>query len=217
MAFPSCCSICASIRGRHVGGNGQRRTWKLTTDGPIRRQQRIRRRGVRRAQGNARLERAGLRRCELAAGPRRDRLPAAALAAQMIEPIRVTETLKPIAADRRPKPGRVDFRHGPEHGRLVPPQGVRPARHGSSSAPRRDAQARRHALPGQHPRGEGHGHLHAQGQGHGDLRAALHLSRLSLRGGDRLSRQADVRVASKGRWCTTTWTRPASSPAPIRC
>ena len=61
--------------------------------------------------------------------------------------------------------GRVDLRHGPEHGRLVPAQGVRPARHGSPAAPRRDAQARRHALPRQHPLGQGDGHLHAEGQG----------------------------------------------------
>ena len=103
-------------------------------------------------------------------------------------------------ADRRhpAEARRVDLRHGPEHGGLVPAQGVRPARDASLAAPRRDAQARRHAVPGQHPLGEGDGHLHAQGQGHGDLRAALHLSRLSLRRGDRLSGQAELGARGAG-------------------
>ena len=49
------------------------------------------------------------------------------------------------------------------------------------------------------------------------LGAALHLSRLPLRRGDRLSRRARRRPRSKAAWSTTTWHARAISPARTSC
>ena len=55
------------------------------------------------------------------------------------------------------------------------------------------------------------------GRRRGDLRAALHLPRLPLRRGDRLSRDADARQPRGASSCTPTCSRPAASTPPTRC
>ena len=74
--------------------------------------------------------------------------PGGQLAAQMMEPIRVTGTLKPIAINEA-KAGRFYFRPGAKHGRLVPAAGARSGRNGRHAAPRGAAEAGWHTLRGQ--------------------------------------------------------------------
>ena len=192
-------------------------TWKLTTDGPIRANNEYDG-----EEYDARMEMPGWSApgfddCAMAGGARRSRRPGGVLAAQMIEPIRVTETLKPIALTAAAA-GRVHLRPGPEHGRLVPAEGVRPARARRSrcATPRRSSPTARsisttsasakvtdtYTLKGRgtevyEPRFTYHGFRYVEVTG--------------------FPGQAGACRRSKAGWCTTTWRPPASSPAPIRC
>ena len=129
--------------------------------------------------------------------------PGGVLAAQMIEPIRVTETLKPIAVNAAAA-GRVDFRHGPEHGRLVPAQGVRPARarRCGCATPRRSSPTARSTWTTS-ASAKVTDIYTLKGEGSRGVRAALYLPRFSLCGGDRLSRANRGCRRSKGKSCMT--------------
>ena len=190
-------------------------SWKLTTAGPIRANNEYDG-----EEYDARMELPGWSRAgfddsswepaQMVAAP------AGALAAQMAEPLRVTETLQPVSV-KQLTAGRLHFRHGPEHGGLVPPARGRPQGHPGHAAPRRNAESRWLAVHRQPALGARHRCLHAQGRRRGSLGAALHLSRLPLRGSDRISRRSPRRPRSKAAWSTTTWRRPPISPAPTTC
>ena len=81
----------------------------------------------------------------------------------MIEPIRVVETLKPIAVTE-PQPGVFVFDMGQNLVGWCRLNVAGPAGTHGHAPPRRDAQPRRHAVPGQHPRRQSDRHLHAQGR-----------------------------------------------------
>ena len=124
--------------------------------------------------------------------------PAGVLAAQMAEPLRVTETLKPVSV-KKLKPGVFIFDMGQNlvgwcRLRVTGPKGTQVTlRHAETLEPDgslyvanlRSAKADRH--------------LHAEGRRPGGLGAALHLSRLPLRGGHRLSRASPRAAALEGR------------------
>ena len=141
-------------------------SWKLSTSGPIRANNEYDG-----EEYDARMEIAGWNRPGFddskwePAQPVNG--PAGALAAQMAEPLRVTETLKPVSV-KRLKPGVSIFDMGQNMG-LVPPPGRRPQRHAGHAAPRRDAQSRWFALRREPPQRDGRRHLHAEGRGHRDL------------------------------------------------
>src|SRR6185437_5757147 len=87
-------------------------------------------------------------------------------------------------------PGRIHFRHGPEHGGLVPSPRFRTSRRARHIAPRRDAEARRLALHGQLARRASDRYLYSSRPRKRNLGTALRLARISLRGNVRLSRPA---------------------------
>ncbi len=125
-------------------------SWKLTADGPI-----LANNEYDGEEYDARKEFAGWTEpgfddTKWQAAERVD-APEGVVAAQMIEPIRVVETLHPVKITE-PKPGIVHLRHGPEHGRLVSAESIRPGRHQSHPPPCRNSKARWHALPRQSPR-----------------------------------------------------------------
>ena len=143
--------------------------------------------------------------------------PAGVLAAQMAEPLRVTETLHPVSV-KMLKPGVYIFDMGQNmvgwcRLRVTGPKGTP-----SHAAPRRNAQARWLALHRQPAHRARHRSLHAQGRRHGSLGAALHLSRLPLRRGDRLPRHSPPpRLAGRPRGPRRHGARRPISPAPTRC
>ena len=104
--------------------------------------------------------------------------------------------------DHRAEAGRVRVRSGPELRRLRAAEGPRAGRHAGRPPLRRNAQPRRHDLHGQSRRGLGHRHLRPQRRRRRDLAAAIHLPRLPLRRGDRLSGPADRRTPSPA-WPST--------------
>ena len=123
----------------------------------------------------------------------------------MAEPLRVTETLKPVSV-KKLRPGVYIFDMGQNmvgwcrlHGR------------GSAGARRsRCAMRRRWSRTARCTwricaRATRHGHLHAEGRRTGNLGAAFHVSRIPLCGGDGLSRASRRRRRSKAAWCTTIW------------
>ena len=142
--------------------------------------------------------------------------PGGVLAAQMAEPIRVTQTMPPIAMNGA-QTGTFHLRHGPEHGGLVPPEGVAAGGHGGPDALRGDPAGRRHALPRQHPGREGDGCVYAQG------RAARKRGRPSLSSTASATWSLPAiparrrSIHSWGKWSTTTWPMRAPSRAPTRC
>ncbi len=192
-------------------------TWKLTTDGPIRANNEYDG-----EEYDARMEmpgwsRAGFDDSQVGAGRSSSTRPTGALAAQMIEPIRVVETLKPVTITE-PRPGVYDLRHGPEHGRLVPPAGRRPDGHRRSrcATPKRSRPTAR-STSTTSARRTRHESLHAQGRRRRSLGAALHLSRLPLRRGDAASPASPRSTRSKAAWCTTTCADRRHFAAPTRC
>ena len=127
------------------------------------------------------------------------------LAAQMIAPIRVMETLKPAALTKR-TPGVWIFDMGQNMVGWCRLKVSGAERHGSSAPP----------LP---RRCKPDGTLYLdnirsakvtdtytlKGRGRGSVRAAVHLPWVPLRRGDRLSRGARRCRRSKARWSTTPW------------
>jgi alpha-L-rhamnosidase len=174
-----------------VGVVASDEAWKLTTDGPIRANNEY--------DGevyDARKELPGWAEpgfddsqwqpAQLVDGP------GGVLSAQMMEPIKVTEVLHPIALTN-PKPGVYIYDMGQNmvgwcRLKVSGPAGtrVRPAARGSPAR-------RRHTLPRQHPRREGHRRVLPQGRGRRGLRTALYLPRFPLRRVDRLPRPARPR------------------------
>ena len=120
--------------------------WKLTTDGPIRANNEYdgedydARNEMPRWSAPGSMTRSG-------SAPWGSLAPAACWRAQMINPIRVVQTLKPVSATQK-GPGVWIVDMGQNMVGWCRLQGVRPARHAGLPAPRRDAQAGRHALPG---------------------------------------------------------------------
>ncbi len=152
------------VRGRLEGHRRERRDLEADHRRPDPRQQRIRRRGVRRPDGDAEAGRARLRRLGVAARRSWSPRPAGALVAQMAEPLRVTETLQPVEDHRAPA-RRLHLRHGPEHGRLVPPAASpgRRARRSRCATPRRCSTDGTLYVDNLRS-AQGHRPLHAQGR-----------------------------------------------------
>ena len=190
-------------------------TWKLTANGPIRANNEYDG-----EEYDARMELAGWNRAGFddskweaaqAVGA-----PAGVLAAQMAEPLRVTETLKPVSV-KKLKPGVYIYDMGQNMVGWCRLRGQRSQGHAGDAAPCRDARARWLALHRQPARRQGDRYLHAERRRPGSLRAALHLSRFPVRGSHRLSGRTHARPRSKVAWCTTTWIAPANSPVPTNC
>ena len=129
--------------------------------------------------------------------------PGGVLAAQMAEPLRVTETLQPVCV-KQLTPGVYIFDMGQNmvgwcRLKVAGPQGAQVTlRHAETLNPDgslyvanlRSARATDvYTL---------------EGRRHGDLGAALHLSRLSLRRDHRLSRASPRPRRSRAGWCMTT-------------
>ena len=151
------------------------------------------RRDVRRAPREARLDGGRVRRSRVVGGAGREPPPG--------RPRRAGRAAG--AADRGAQAGqdpqdtgrRHGRGHGPEHGRLGaarrcrgPPGTTVTLRHAEMLD--KDGNFYTENLRS----GEGHGALHAEGRRAGDVRAALHLPRLPLRGGRRLPGRADART-----------------------
>ena len=109
-------------------------------------------------------------------------------------------------------------RHGPEHGRLGAAHACAdpPAPRSGCGTPRCSTRRATSTRPTSAPRSRTDT-LHAAGRRRGDLRAALHLPRLPLRGGRGLPGHADARARSPASSCTPTCRAPARSPARTRC
>ncbi len=125
--------------------------------------------------------------------------PGGVLAAQMAEPLRVTETIKPLGV-KKLRSGVFIFDMGQNmvgwcRLRVSGPKGTQVTlRHvGNAQHFRRLALHRQPALR------QSRGHLHAEGRGRGVLRAALHLSRLPLRRGQRFPWRTYGRRARRAR------------------
>ena len=95
--------------------------------------------------------------------------------------------------------GRHRGRPRPEHGGLGPAEGAGPRGDDGHPPSRRGARQGRELLHGEPPQGEGHAPLHAQGRRCRDLRAALHVLRLPLRGLRRLPGRGDAGSADRDR------------------
>ena len=102
-------------------------------------------------------------------------------------PVRRIEELKPVKIFKTPAGDTVvDMGQNMVGWVRLKVQG--PGGHDRHAAPRRGARQGGQLLHREPARGEGDAAVHAQGRRPGDLRAALHLLRLPLRGGRRLSR-----------------------------
>ena len=188
LAGPNCCCNFASntptVRCRTSSATA---SWKLTTNGPI-----VANNDYDGEEYDARKEFPGWSQ------PGFDdsnwqpaqivEAPPGVVAAQMIEPIRVTGTLKPVAMTE-PKPG-VSFSTWAKTWSVGPAAGFRSGGHAGYIALRRNPQAGWHALRGEPARCAGHRHLHPQGPRNRSLGTALHFAWIPLRRSDRLSRQA---------------------------
>ena len=133
-------------------------SWKLTDRGADPGQQRIRRRRVRRPPGNARLVRRRISTMPAGSRPSLVDPPGGQLEAQMIEPIRVIQELKPVQIVE-PKPGvwMVDFGqafYGVVRLRVAGPAGTR-----VTHADQLQRAARRHAQLPQRPQRAKHRRL----------------------------------------------------------
>ena len=119
--------------------------------------------------------------------------------------------------DHRAEAGRLRLRHGPKLRRLRAAEGPRAgrARRSCCVSPRCSiptARSTRTNLRGARV----DRYLYPQGRGRGGLAAAVHLPRLPLRRGDRLSRPARTRTPSPASSSTRTFRWSASSSAPAR-
>ena len=170
-------------------------SWKLTANGPIRANNEYDG-----EEYDARMEAAGWSRAGFDDSKWEAAhvvgAPAGVLAAQMAEPLRVTETLKPVSV-KKLQAGRVHLRYGAEPGGLVPAAGERSQGHTGNAATFGDAGAGRLAIPREPAQREGDRHLHAEGRRSGSLGAAFHLSRIPLCGGHGLSGGADGGIARR--------------------
>ena len=191
-------------------------TWKLTTAGPIRANNEYDG-----EEYDARMELAGWSR---AGFDDSEWEPAQAVAA----PAGVLDGADGRAAARHrdaaarqreaAQAGRLHLRHGPEHGGLVPAACRRSEGHRRSrcGTPRRCSPTARCTSP-TCARARATDLYTLKGERHGDLGAALHLSRLPLRGSDRLPRRADGGGARRPRGARRHGRGPPISPAPTSC
>ena len=182
-------------------------TWKLTANGPIRANNEYDGEEYDARDGTGRLEPRRASTIRSGKPAQAVAAPAGVLAAQMAEPLRVTETLKPVSV-KKLKPGVFIFDMGQN---MVGWCRLRVSG-AEGHAGRRCATRRRCEPDGTlyvaNLRGAKATDVYTlKGGGAGDLGAAFHLSRFPLRGSHRLPRHAGGDGASKAGWCTTTWTR----------
>ena len=121
---------------------------------------------------------------------------AGARSSEMMPPIQVVDEIIPVKMTT-PQLRRLCLRHGPEHERLGALARRRPRGNHGDAALLRTALRQRHDQSREHPRREIARHLHPARRRRRELRGALHLSRLPLRGGDRLPRHAESRFAAR--------------------
>ena len=193
-------------------------SWRLTTNGPIRANNEFDGEELRRAPGHARLGRTRLRLLEMGVRANGDRRPAGILAAQMAEPLRVTETLKPVkksAAAVRAS-GSIDMgqnmvgwcrlnvplaRAAPASPCATPKRSTRAARSTSTTcarhAPPTSTSLEAAALETWEPRFTYHGFRYVEVTGYPG--------------------EPPIATPSKAAWSTTTCSAPATSNPPTRC
>ncbi len=125
------------IRRRQLPGGRQRRHLEAHGRRSDPREQRIRRRRIRRPQGIHSLDRARFQRPPLADGRARRR--ARGRRRRRDDRADSSRRHTRAAENHRAATGRLHFRHGPEHGRLVPAEGIGPGWHASHATPCRNA------------------------------------------------------------------------------
>ena len=217
-----CSSSSRSRRrlARRLNASSPTASWRVTRDGPIRSSDILNGESLRRAHARCRAgTHVGIRRPSWSAWPTSHPDVATQLVAQPNEPIRVTQEMKPVAVTRA-EAGRVRLRPWPEHGGLVPAHRARRRGHdGHAHATPKCWTMTARSTPTICAARSRRDTLHAsRRRDERSVRAALHLPRLPLRGGDRRSptrpRLEDLvgRAVQFGR---SRAPAPSSRPSPL--